>query len=114
MGRIRMAVLVGVPLLWLAGCGATVGDPCTTVDDCGDGLCLNRDYTPGGYCSKQCDLTDRDSCPAGTRCVEHGAARDLHACFLECGSDTECRSGYTCQRLRNEDPFRVCIGQEGF
>ena len=35
--------------LFVAGCGATVGDPCTTEQDCGKQVCLNKDYTPGGY-----------------------------------------------------------------
>lgn len=99
--------------LALTGCGATVGDPCTTPRDCGNGLCINEDYTPGGYCSTQCVVGDDTTCPSGTRCVKEGAGKDVPACFIECATGDDCRSGYVCERVKDH-PFKVCIGREGF
>jgi hypothetical protein len=94
------------------GCGATVGDACTVPADCGDRLCIQRDYTPGGYCSMQCVLSDRSTCPAGSVCIDEGAGGNINACFRECDSDGDCRAGYVCRAIRN-NPIRVCVGPSG-
>ncbi|MBX5484764.1 MAG: hypothetical protein IRZ16_23315 [Myxococcaceae bacterium] len=96
----------------LAACGTTVGDPCTTPDDCGDAVCLNNAYTPGGYCSRQCSRGVADSCPAGSQCIRDGLAHDLDGCFRECNNDSDCRTGYVCRRVKDQQ-FTVCIGPEG-
>ncbi len=97
-------------LVTSAGCGATVGDPCTTPKDCGSGLCLNQESTPGGYCTQQCIPADRESCPEGTICVNLRDDKTLSAaCFLRCTRDDDCRAGYTC-RQSERWPDRICLG----
>jgi hypothetical protein len=104
--RFALAVFAAATLL---ACGSTVGDPCTTAAECGNQLCLNKEYTPGGYCSKQCTPGEDDTCPAGTTCVRNGAANDLSACFRVCKSAKECRAGYACQQYK-ESSAPVCVG----
>jgi hypothetical protein len=63
-------------VITLSGCGATIGDACTTNRDCGTtGTCLNRDFTPGGTCTLACTLGG-PACPAGSTCVDDAIARD--------------------------------------
>lgn len=95
-----------------SACGTTIGDPCTVPDDCGGQICLNQKGTPGGYCSKTCSVTDPDSCPSGSVCIPDGAGDTLPACFLECGSHSDCRPGYQCNRVA-DSLATVCIGPEG-
>jgi hypothetical protein len=110
--KLRWSVLGAVVLgLGLVGCGATVGDACTTDDDCGSqGICINnREYTPGGYCSQSCVPGKDQTCPSGSTCVSEGASNDVSACFLECSSSTDCRSGYQCVGGFKNNPARVCV-----
>lgn len=96
----------------LLGCGATIGDPCTTPNECGDKLCLNKDFTPGGYCSQQCVVGDSNTCPAGSTCIKDGAGAGINACFLQCDRDQDCRTGYACRRIKDQQ-FTVCVAPEG-
>lgn len=110
--KLRWNVL-GVVLLGLGlvGCGATVGDACTTDADCGDqGLCINnQEYTPGGYCSQACAPGKDDTCPTGSICVSQGYAGDVSACFLECKTSDDCRAGYRCASGFKGNPNPVCV-----
>lgn len=112
MRRLIFLGVAGLLAVCSVGCGTTVGDPCTTTRECGDGLCLNTDYTPGGYCTTECQLGVDGSCPAGSRCVEDALDGDRPGCLLECGGDGDCRTGYVCRRVKDH-PFTVCIGPEG-
>lgn len=104
------AVVLG---LGLVGCGATVGDACTTDVDCGDaGFCINRDYTPGGYCSQSCVPGKDETCPSGSTCVSKGAANDVSACFLKCKSNDDCRTGYRCVGGFNDNPNSICVAAD--
>ena len=110
--KLRWSVLGAVVLgLGLVGCGATVGDACTTDDDCGSqGICINnREYTPGGYCSQSCVPGKDQTCPSGSTCVSEGASNDVSACFLECSTSTDCRGGYQCVGGFKNNPARVCV-----
>lgn len=109
--KLRWNVLGAVVLgLGLVGCGATVGDACTVDDQCGDqGFCINQEYTPGGYCSQSCVPGKDDTCPSGSTCVSEGAAKDVSACFLKCGSDADCRTGYKCVGNFKGNPAAVCV-----
>ncbi|MGQ0508683.1 MAG: hypothetical protein ACT4TC_25565 [Myxococcaceae bacterium] len=105
MLRALIVVLLGATL---AGCGATVGDACTTVSECGNQLCINnKDYTPGGYCSRQCTHGDDRTCPNGSTCIRNGAG-DFDACFRVCQTNSECRTGYTCAVFRGSTQS-VCV-----
>ncbi len=98
--------------LGLVGCGATVGDACTTDGDCGDtGICINRDYTPGGYCSQACVPGKDDTCPSGSTCVSEGASNDVSACFRRCSSAADCRQGYLCIGDFKGNPAAVCVAE---
>lgn len=110
----RSIPLLTAASLWVAlfatGCGPTIGDPCTTDSDCGDGLCVNESWAPGGYCSRRCGATaDKPECPRGSVCVPGSLNLSDSACFLSCDKTEDCRSGYTCSaELVSEQ--RVCEG----
>lgn len=110
MKRIVLCGVAGLALL-LVGCGATVGDPCTTPSDCGGQNCINQEWTPGGYCSQQCNLADERSCPGGTLCIPDGLAKDVPACFRTCRNQNDCRPGYVCKSVKDRPP--VCVGPTG-
>lgn len=99
-------------LILLAGCGATVGDPCTTTKECGGAVCLNRDFTPGGYCSVACSLGANSGCPAGSICVDDALGRDTPGCLRSCRSAADCRQGYVCKTEKSSST-PVCVGPEG-
>jgi|CXWL01.1.fsa_nt_gi hypothetical protein len=109
MKRICLSVLT---LVCLAACGPTVGDACTTAQECGGRLCLNAEGEPGGYCSQTCKLDDGRSCPSGSLCVRDGLAKDAPACFRICASAADCRTGYVC-RVEKESSSAICIGPAG-
>jgi hypothetical protein len=97
--------------LALAGCSPEIGDACTLSTDCsirGDRLCDTAQ--PGGYCTQfNCGP---GSCPDEAHCVLFDAAIpgcgfDDRAgrtgsrvarsfCVYTCGSNVDCRPGYTC------------------
>ncbi len=111
MQRLASILLLTAASL-LTACGTTVGDPCTTKAECGGQICINREYTPGGYCSQQCTLGDDRTCPAGTTCIRDGQARDNPACFRTCSSPNDCRAGYECKAVK-DNPKSVCVGPTG-
>jgi hypothetical protein len=100
-----------VAALCLLGCGPTIGDPCTVTTDCGPGTCLNRDFTPGGYCSLACPAGS-NPCPSGTTCVDNAISRGQPACMRTCTNDRDCRTGYVCKTEQNSlQP--ICVGPKG-
>src|SRR5688572_19426279 len=109
--KLRWNVLGVVVLgLGLVGCGATVGDACTTDKECGDkGICIHQDHTPGGYCSQSCVPGKDDTCPSGSTCVSEGASTDVSVCFLRCKDATDCRDGYQCVGGFKENPHSICV-----
>lgn len=106
-GILAMAMAFG-----LLGCGSIIGDPCTTNAECGGQICVNQDYTPGGYCSRQCTLADDRTCPVGSICLKDGQSQGNPACFRICRSQLECRTGYVCRTLK-ESTSTVCVGPNG-
>ncbi|MBI3185515.1 MAG: hypothetical protein HYZ28_25535 [Myxococcales bacterium] len=105
-------LLAAAGLAAFSACGPTIGDPCTTAAECGNQVCVNQDYTPGGYCSRQCTLADERSCPSGSTCVKDGLAKDNPACFRLCRSQADCRLGYVCKSVK-DNPQPVCVGPSG-
>ncbi len=95
------------------GCTPHIGDDCTVSTNCsasGDRLC---DITePGGYCTIfNCEP---DSCPDNAICVNFGtqlssvgqcavsqgnSPYQRSFCMAACGSDGDCRAGYSCLDL---------------
>lgn len=110
MALVRSLLLVLVGAVGL-GCGPTIGDPCTTERDCGSAVCLNRDFTPGGYCSLDCK-GGSVTCPAGSVCVENAIGRDTWGCLRTCRTAADCRQGYVCRREK-DSASPVCVGPEG-
>jgi len=101
--------LLAFGLLGLSACGPTIGDPCTTGQDCGPGVCVNRDFAPGGYCSKNC----ASGCPAGTICVANVLGDGNSGCMRACKqATTDCRPGYLCAVV-GHSATAVCIGPAG-
>jgi serine protease len=97
------------------GCGPTIGDPCTTNSECGPGvLCLNKDFSPGGYCTISCkaDDTAASICPTGSTCVRDALAKNSAACFRTCLRQTDCRAGYSCRSVNGS--ASICVGAVGF
>jgi hypothetical protein len=77
--------------------GRTIGAACAQVGDCNDGLCLNPQVLPGGYCSKPCggELLSLGDCPAGSACTQLNEASSM--CMALCGPGSDpCRAGYAC------------------
>jgi hypothetical protein len=93
----------------LLACGPIIGDACTVAADCGGQLCINKPYTPGGYCSKQCTVGDEGSCPAGSSCVRDGNGSNSPACFHNCSAAQDCRAGYACLST-SKSPRPICVG----
>jgi hypothetical protein len=90
--------------------GAPVGAGCADPGDCREGLCLNPQALPGGYCSKRCGgqlLSVGDPCPAGSACTQLNEATSM--CMAVCNPATagSCRSGYAC--ARSEGGVAVCL-----
>ena len=104
--------IAGVLVALLTGCGPTIGDPCTTANECAGALCVNRDYAPGGYCSQACRLDQANSCPTGSICVRDALGKNSPACFRTCNLKAECRSGYVCRSENGS--ANICVGPIGF
>ncbi|MEZ4288037.1 MAG: hypothetical protein R3A47_07815 [Polyangiales bacterium] len=95
-------------LLGLVGCQPQIGDSCSNPGDCSaNGVRVCDLQQPGGYCTIQ--SCDPDTCPSSSICVEwrYQPSRTSETwCMAECGSDSDCRSAYTCVRAEQ-------IGENG-
>jgi hypothetical protein len=99
--------------LAVSACGPTIGDPCTTAQDCLGRTCLNGGGVPGGYCSSMCKVGDMGAqCPTGTVCIRDGIANGNDGCYRQCNSTRDCRTGYRCESARGSDAT-VCVGPNG-
>jgi len=113
----KMLLLLALAALAVA-CKPNIGDDCQVSTDCsaaGDRLC---DITsPGGYCTVfNCEP---GSCPEDeSLCVQFAAERSpvescrndpspspyaRTFCMATCENDDDCRAGYTCADVSNED-----------
>lgn len=117
-------LLLPLLLALAAGCKPKIGDECKLSTDCsaaGDRLC---DITaPGGYCTVY--NCEPGACPEDeSLCVEFGAQRspaaacqDLQApspyartfCMATCESNADCRDGYVCENLSNDNPWDALL-----
>lgn len=97
--------------------GGTIGDGCTSDDDCTDppdaecfqtigGGPVPTITFPGGYCSKGCDTSEDDQCGTTGGCASSGMSGGrttitLTMCVAPCKDDTECRQaeGYVCRQI---------------
>ena len=102
MDNRRSWALSILTLACLAACGSSIGDACTTDQDCGGRSCSTASTFPGGYCTERCVVGDSGSCPTGSTCVDHHGGA---SCLRICADDTECRSGYVCLTYRSDGAF---------
>jgi hypothetical protein len=89
-------------------CGPTIGDPCTSANDCLNRTCITGSSWPGGYCSQSCALDNVNSCPQGSVCVPNGISAGLHGCYHACTALKDCRATYTCRKVMGSDQT-VCV-----
>ena len=80
------------------GAGA-VGDPCTSLADCGggpDAICVvDANGWQNGYCSRNC--TSDTMCPGNSHCGNQADMGTAGLCVRNCGTNAGCRSaGYRC------------------
>ncbi|MES1175423.1 MAG: hypothetical protein ABUL62_13965 [Myxococcales bacterium] len=118
--RARALTLAGAAAAFALGCTPKIGDSCTVSTNCsatGDRLC---DITqPGGYCTVfNCEPY---TCPEDSACINFGSTLSSVApalcspgqgtspyqrsfCMAKCGSDGDCRGGYSCLNLKGDVP----------
>lgn len=113
--------------LGLGGCLPKIGDDCQTDADCsqvGDRVCDTSQV--GGYCT-QFNCTP-ESCPIGEGiCVAFGNAPSLVTgcadegrpspyarafCMKPCTRDADCRAGYLCIDLAEDNPWAAEVTQK--
>jgi hypothetical protein len=111
VNRHHHLVLAWLAGLGLAACGPTIGDACASDRDCGAGVCLLKDSTPGGACSLACAVGG-PPCPAGTLCVKDAITKGQPGCMRSCKRQADCRDEYVCTLVKgSETP--VCVGPAG-
>lgn len=108
--RLRLLSLACLALA-LGACGPTIGDACTADADCGPGVCVKKDYTPGGMCSLACEVGGA-LCPAGTICVKDAIAGNQSGCMKSCTRQADCRDAYVCNNAK-DSATPVCVGPAG-
>jgi hypothetical protein len=113
-------------------CTPEIGDECTSASECvsteTDRLCLTEQIEnfPGGYCTVfNCAP---DSCPEEAVCVGYRtnlanseqcsdplepSRLQRNYCMRTCGSDADCRSGYSCLDLEEGNPWGARVLEEG-
>ncbi len=86
-----------------------LGEPCQFFSgDCAGGTCL-REFDsglPGAFCTYEGCTPGPDAddgCPADGVCVEGGAS---NLCFASCEDDGDCRDGYACRAVDEDDATR--------
>ena len=78
-------------LLLSTGCGKEIGDDCSSNAECGVGRVCDLD-SEDGYCTVT--PCTPGSCPEEAVCVEFENLETY--CMRGCGSDDDCRGGYSC------------------
>ena len=118
--QVRTLALVGATAALALGCTPKIGDSCTVSTNCsatGDRLC---DITqPGGYCTIfNCEP---GTCPEDSVCINFGSSLSSVGsgecsvsqgtspyqrsfCMATCGSNGDCRGGYSCLSLKGDVP----------
>lgn len=119
-----------VACLLLGACTSEIGDECSTSSDCAttesDRLCLTQalEGFPGGYCTEfNCDP---GSCPKEAVCVGYrtelanadecasGSSRLQRSyCMRSCSKDSDCRGGYACVDVSEENVWGAEIIETG-
>lgn len=94
-----------------------VGDPCSTVSDCGDAgtwVCRTGADYPGGYCTllAQCSPASADDCPQYSSACYTPPGGETPYCVDRCtgtaGTQGSCRAGYVCTTV---PAGKACLAQ---
>ena len=89
VGAMLLVLLSLLPTL--PGCGAEVGDECSTNVECGRGRACDRS-SDDGYCTvTPCEA---NTCPENSVCVEF--KNRVTYCMALCDSNGDCRKNYHC------------------
>ena len=91
--------------------GAADAEPCQSNNDCAGGTCIpEAEGWPQGYCTTlNCDT--REDCARGpndsldNRCLRNGQGPNL--CVRICTSPNDCREGYTCEPISQNQG--ICV-----
>ncbi|HYI02753.1 adhesin [Hyalangium sp.] len=108
--------------------GLSVGDPCTTTEQCGrDQVCLFINNHPRGICAQPCS-TAACGCPTGTTCKQVGQDRmcmkdcaagtcatpaqcnpvgSTYSCTADCRTRMDCPTGFECYPQGCMDPNQI-------
>ncbi len=87
--------------LIFAGCEASIGDKCSTSNDCPSGTVCDTD-SPSGYCLVYNCESDEE-CPEDATCVFF--TKSISYCLKKCSDNGDCRSSYTCRDDLGEKKF---------
>jgi hypothetical protein len=102
VGRVALLLLALLLPSVLAGCGTSVGDECSSNNDCSAASMTCDLSAPGGYCLKA-DCWDDSDCPEDGVCI-YFRNGDRY-CMLGCSSCDDCRDDYSCIELPGQSPF---------
>jgi len=124
-GLSRLLVLAAA--LLLVACQPEIGDSCSNAGDCSQQGERTCDVTqPGGYCTIfGCDI---DACPEEAACIGFQSVvsiapecSSLQArprlqrtlCLFTCKKNSDCRSGYSCVDMRQQNPWGAQVISNG-
>ncbi len=115
-------------LFWAAACTKEIGDGCTTSSECAtedaNRICITQllEGFPGGYCTIfNCEP---NSCPSESVCIGfrtslanaeqcEGGSESTRLqrsyCMRTCSSDGDCRSGYACVDVDEDNPWGATV-----
>ena len=114
LAAMKLALVVGSALVFVlaSSCGDSgrapgeagstssfVGGTCLNGSECEFTLCQTGPIAPGGTCTSSC--FGDSNCSSGSSC----AATDLGwICLVDCSSDDDCRTDYSCQEITRAPP----------
>ena len=76
-----------------------IGSRCSTSLDCAGATSVCVTSVPNGYCTQPCSASAH--CPSLSTCVVQTAGATTGACFAQCETAADCRTGYSCNALSN-------------
>ena len=99
--KILPCAFTAILSLAAVGCGSSIGDSCSTSNDCPSGTICDTD-SPSGYCLVPgCEMDEE--CPENATCVKF--TKNIHYCLKKCKKDGDCRSKYACRHDLGDTGF---------
>lgn len=108
-----LVLFLGLAAVACGSSGSGIGAPapngggCVVSADCASGVCAKSQDFPGGYCTQGCSVTDPNSCPLGSVCIDDASGVPPNSgitavCYQACNSNADCmRAGYQCLEKAN-------------